>query len=897
MKKRLTIVDGSSYLYRAQYAMSRLSGPQGQPTGAIYGVVNMLRALENSYPADYFAVIFDAPGKNFRHDIYTEYKANRPPTPPEIKEQFGTLRAIIEALGYPIIQQAGVEADDVIGTLARQAAEQQLSVLISTGDKDLAQLVNDDICLLDTMKKTAAESLTDSAQAVIDKFGVAPEQIAQYLALAGDTSDGIPGVPGVGPKTAVKWLNTYGDLEGVIANATKITSKAGQSLQEAIPMLATYLDLTTIRCHLELPYKPQELLRREPDEDKLVELYQECGFKKWLTDMGQEVPLAAASDSQPQSAYNIILSEASLKAFADTLRSAKCFAIDLALSDAPYLDTHICGIALATTREDATYIPLHHDHPNAPQQLSLEQCMQHLAPLLQDDKCKKCVHDLKRITHALANHDIDLRGVSDDVMLSSYLYNSIATNHSITRDAAMYLQDETTGYEDIAGKGAKQRPINDLAVKTAGDYMAERAHTALSLQTFFAPHIKKDGLTEVYRDIEMPLVPILNAVERKGVMIDSQALHQQGKELKKQMQALEEQAYQLVGMEFNIGSPKQIQTVLYDEMQLPVLKKTPKGQPSTDEEVLQQLAADHDLPRLILEHRTASKLISTYIDTLPQMVNPGSGRIHTSYHQAVTATGRLSSSNPNLQNIPIRTAEGRKIRQAFIAPEGYCLLAIDYSQIEMRAIAHLSEDETLIQRFAKGDDIHTATAAEVFDCDPEQVDFEHRRIAKAINFGLIYGMSGYGLARQLNISNSDATAYVNKYFERYPKIKDYMDNTRELARAQGYVATIFGRRLYLPEIHSKNPRLRRYSERTAINAPVQGSAADIIKLAMINVDRDLPKGVSIIMQVHDELVFEVPQDIVEETAAYCSDRMSNAVELGVRFTVDAGIGQNWDEAH
>ena len=890
MSGQLLLVDGSSYLHRAYHALSELTGPDGRPTGAIYGVVGMLKSLLATQTPDYFAVVFDPPGKTFRHEIYPEYKAHRPPTPQDLKQQFEVTRRIIEALGYPVLQYKGIEADDVIGTLARRGANKGFGVLISTGDKDLAQLVSDKVRLIDTMKKKGG-ALTDSIDAVKEKFGVRPDQIADYLALAGDASDGIPGVAGVGPKTAAKWLGSWETLAGVMENAAAVKGKAGEALQAAQPMLETYRRLTTIYCDLDLDRDPESLTIEPADVDELRGLYEACGFRSWLADLAAD-DLAPDEAAAPFSACRLILTEASLRQYLEKLGKAGRFALDVAADDG-----RVAGIALAASPGDAVYLPLAHDYPGAPRQLPSEQCVKQLAPLLQDAQCAKCGCDVKRIMHALEDCGVTLRGVEHDSMLASYVHDSVATDHDVNQAAGKYLGLETVTFESIAGKGVKQKPASAIAVKTAGDYWAQRAAVSLQLKDFLLPRLERDKRARVYREIELPLVPVLAAIERKGVLIDGEALARQGEELEQGMHKTQEEAFALAGAEFNISSPKQIQSILYEQAGLPVLKKTPGGQPSTAEEVLQQLAGEFDLPRLILEHRALSKLKLTYTDKLPLMVNPNSGRVHTSYHQAVTATGRLSSSSPNLQNIPVRTPAGRRIRRAFIAADGHRLVAVDYSQIEMRIMAHLSGDAALLEGFAGGDDVHTTTAAEVFECPVGEVNADQRRIAKAINFGLIYGMSAYGLARQLNLSRTEAAKYVKKYFERYPAVRDYMDKMRALAHEQGFVETIFGRRLYLPDLKSRNPALRRYAERTAINAPMQGSAADIIKRAMTDIHHSLPAGASIIMQVHDELVLEVPQDKAAEVAELCREKMNRAAELKLPLATVAGIGDNWDEAH
>ncbi|MCW8927189.1 MAG: DNA polymerase I [Gammaproteobacteria bacterium] len=893
--KTLVLVDGSSYLYRAFHAMPALTNSRGEPTGAAYGVTNMLRRLLKDYDPAHVAVVFDAKGKTFRDEIYPEYKANRPPMPDDLRGQIEPIHAIVRAMGFPLLCVDGVEADDVIGTLAKQAEEQGMKVIVSTGDKDMAQLVNDHVTLVNTMTETEMDP-----DGVVEKFGIPAERIVDYLALIGDTVDNVPGVPKVGPKTAVKWLQQYGSLENIIENADEFKGKVGEYLRESLTQLPLSRELVTIKCDVPMPLKPLELERAEPDTQALRELYSEMEFKNWLAELlGGES--AAEEESEEQEAeYETILDWERFDGWLARLKAAELFAFDTETTSLNYMDAQIVGLSFAVEPHQAAYVPLAHNYPGAPEQLPRDAVLAKLRPLLEDDKALKLGQNLKYDKSVLANHGITLRGIAHDTMLQSYVLDSTATRHDMDSLALKYLNAKTTKYEEVAGKGAKQIGFNEVAIEQAAPYAAEDADITLRLHQVLWPRLQAiEPLSRLYKELEVPLVSVLSKMERNGVLVDQAMLEKQSRELSEKMEAIEKRTFDEAGEPFNIGSPKQIQAILFDKLQLPVLKKTPKGQPSTAEEVLAELALDYPLPRLILDYRSLSKLRSTYTDKLPRMINPHTGRVHTSYHQAVAATGRLSSSEPNLQNIPVRSEEGRRIRQAFIAEPGCRIVAADYSQIELRIMAHLSGDKGLLSAFAAGEDIHRATASEVFGVALEEVSAEQRRSAKAINFGLIYGMSAFGLAKQLGIKREAAQNYVELYFERYPGVRDYMDKTRELAREQGYVETVFGRRLYIPDIKSSNGQRRQYAERTAINAPMQGTAADIIKRAMLSVDGwlgDEPE-VQMVMQVHDELVFEVPEQRVDEVSTKIIELMSGAAELRVPLLVEAGSGANWDEAH
>ena len=897
--KLLVLVDGSSYLYRAFHAMPALTNSKGEPTGAIYGVTNMLRRLLNDYDPAHVAVVFDAKGKTFRDEMYPQYKAHRPPMPEELRSQIEPIHAIVRAMGLPLLCIEGVEADDVIGTLAKQAEAQGMEVLVSTGDKDMAQLVNEHVTLVNTMTETVMDP-----DGVVEKFGIPAERIIDYLALIGDTVDNVPGVPKVGPKTAVKWLEQFGSLDAIMARADEIKGKVGENLRDSLGQLPLSRELVTIKCDVEMAQKPLELERQTPDTGALRELYAELEFKSWLAELlGAEGAVAGEPQEQAigqQAGYETVLDWDSFDAWLEKLLAAELFAFDTETTSLNYMDAAIVGVSFAVEPGAAAYVPVAHNYPGAPQQLPRDEVLARLKPLLEEPRRLKVGQNLKYDMSVLANHGIALRGIAHDTMLESYVLDSTATRHDMDSLALKYLGHKTITFEEVAGKGAKQIGFNEVGLEQAAPYAAEDADITLRLHRTLWPRLEAiPSLATLYRELEVPLLSVLSRMERTGVLVDQAMLEQQSRELAEKMDAIEKQAFAEAGEHFNLGSPKQIQAILFDKLQLPVLKKTPKGQPSTAEEVLAELALDYPLPRLILEHRSMSKLKSTYTDKLPGMINPHSGRVHTSYQQAVAATGRLSSSDPNLQNIPVRTAEGRRIRQAFIAPAGSRIVAADYSQIELRIMAHLSGDAGLLKAFAAGEDIHRATAAEVFEVPLEEVSADQRRSAKAINFGLIYGMSAFGLARQLGIDRGAAQNYVDLYFARYPGVKAYMDQTREQAREQGYVETVFGRRLYIPDIKSSNAQRRQYAERTAINAPMQGTAADIIKRAMLAVDAWLQQesDIRMIMQVHDELVFEVPQEKVAAASERIIGLMGAAAELRVPLLVEAGNGANWDEAH
>ena len=900
----LLLVDGSSYLYRAFHVpnLQQLTNSRGEPTGAVYGVTNMLRSLIREYQPELMAVVFDARGKTFRHEMYSEYKANRPSMPEELAAQVEPLHQLVRAMGLPLLQVPDVEADDVIGTLASEAARQGLETVISTGDKDMAQLVNDHVTLVNTMSRT----MLDSA-GVEEKFGVTPAQIIDFLALTGDSSDNIPGVPKVGPKTAAKWLATHGSLDDIMAHAADIKGKVGESLREHLGMLPLSRQLTTIRCDVELDTVPQALQVKPADVEKLRALYTDLDFTRLLQDLDS----AAANDGEfandrPSQVagpdYDTVLTQTQLDAWLARLQQAGLFAFDTETTSLDYKAARIVGVSFAVAASEAAYVPLAHDYPGAPDQLDRAAVLAQLQPLLENSELLKIGHHIKYDRNVLANHGIILDGLGYDSMLESYVLDSTAVRHDMDSVALKYLGHTNIKFTDVAGKGAKQLTFNEVPVETAAPYAAEDADITWQLHAAMWPQLTAiPALQRIFTDIEMPLVTVLSDMEQTGVVVDTAMLAQQSGELAQRIADIEQEAHREAGQPFNLGSPKQIQQLLYDKLQLPVLAKTPKGAPSTAESVLQELALDYPLPRLILEHRSLSKLKSTYTDKLPQQVCVDTGRVHTSYHQAVAATGRLSSSDPNLQNIPVRTEEGRRIRQAFIAPPGKLLLAADYSQIELRIMAHLSADKGLLQAFSEGQDVHRATAAEVFGVQPEEVSNDQRRSAKAINFGLIYGMSAFGLAKQLGIARGAAQEYIDIYFARYPGVQAYMEATREQARQQGYVETVFGRRLYLPDINARNGQLRAAAERTAINAPMQGTAADIIKRAMIDMHHwlvsDNGLDINMIMQVHDELVFEVAAADVEAAKTPITGHMCGAVSLKVPLLVDIGVGANWDEAH
>ncbi len=908
MTSPLILVDGSSFLYRAFHAVPPLTNSKGEPTNAILGVSNMLRKLLNEYNPTFMAVVFDSSGKTFRHELSADYKANRISMPDDLKSQVKPLHALIRAMGIPLISASGVEADDVLGVLACYGEREGYDVIIATGDKDMAQLVNDKITLEDTMSKTKL-----NPEGVFEKFGVHPNQIADYLALVGDSSDNIAGVPKVGAKTAAKWLSEYETLDNLVINADKITGKVGENLREHLPKLELAKKLTVIRCDLDLPYNMADLKRRPIHDEQLREFLSELGFLSWLNSLNKNSPhidtkpfltnveIPEATENTSTAHYDTILTMSQLDAWLSRLEKSALIAFDTETTSLDYMKAEIVGLSFAVQTGEAAYLPLAHNYPNVPQQLNRELVLEKLRPLLESPTVLKVGQNLKYDYHVLANHGVMLRGIAHDTMLASYVLDSTG-KHNLDFLAQKHLNLKTIRFEDVAGKkGVKQLNFSEVEIDAAARYAAEDADVCVRLHHALQAKLQAEpNLLALYNELEMPLSSVLARIERNGVLIDDDLLVAQSFELEQQIMSLEQKAHNLAGHSFNLGSPKQIQTILYEQLNLPVLKRTPKGQPSTDESVLQELAEDYELPKLLIEHRSLSKLKSTYIDKLPQQINVKTGRVHTSYNQVVTVTGRLSSSDPNLQNIPIRSAEGRKIRQAFIAPKGYKIVAADYSQIELRIMAHLANDDGLITAFQNGEDIHRATASEVFKVPLDEVTNELRRNAKAINFGLIYGMSAFGLAKQLDISRTDAQSYIKLYFERYPNVKKYMNETKILAKEQGFVETLFGRRLYLPEINSKNAILRQYAERTAINAPMQGTAADIIKRAMISVDNWLETenvDAKMIMQVHDELVFEVKTEQIDSAIEIIRTLMNSAADLTVPLIVDVGVGDNWDEAH
>ena len=916
----LILVDGSSYLYRAYHALPPLTNSKGKPTGAVKGVINMMRRLQKDYPQSTVVVVFDAKGKTFRDEIYSDYKAHRPPMPDDLREQIAPIHEIIQAMGLPMLIVDGVEADDVIGTLAVQATAAEQPVIISTGDKDIAQLENEHITLINTMNNT-----TMDRAGVIEKFGISPELIIDYLALLGDKSDNIPGVPGVGEKTALGLLQGIGGLDDIYTRLDEVAGLGFRGAKTMSPKLAenkelAYLSykLATIKTDVEMPVHLSELKNGEPDHSALLSLFQDMEFKSWIeeaqTNNNQQSAPAANSESKLDDLveaaadapaivknYQLVLTESELTAWIEKINHADLVAVDTETTSLDYMRAQLVGISLSTAPGEAAYIPFAHDYMGAPEQLKPEFVLDSLKPYLEDPALKKVGQNLKYDMSVLAQHGITLRGIAFDTMLESYVLDSVASRHDMDSLAFNYLNEETIKFADVAGKGAAQITFNQVPLEQAAPYAAEDADITLRLHQVLWPKVAGEAaLKKVFEEIELPLVPVLSRIERTGALVDDTLLFQQSQELSERLAELETQAWDLAGQQFNLASPKQLGEILFEKLQIPVLKKTAKGAPSTKEEVLQELALDYPLPKVLLEHRGLAKLKSTYTDKLPTMINPVTGRIHTSYHQAGTATGRLSSSDPNLQNIPVRTAEGRRVRQAFIAAPGSKLVAADYSQIELRIMAHLSQDPSLLAAFSAGQDIHRATAAEVFGVETNAVTSDQRRSAKAINFGLIYGMSAFGLARQLGIGRKQAAEYIELYFTRYPGVQNYMNNIRYSAAEKGYVETFFGRRLYLPEINSRNGMRRQAAERTAINAPMQGTAADIIKLAMISVQSWLESSAlnsKIIMQVHDELVLEVPESELDVIKQGLCERMENAAELLVPLVVDVGVGNNWDEAH
>ncbi|MEE8388566.1 MAG: DNA polymerase I [Acidiferrobacterales bacterium] len=891
----LILVDGSSYLYRAFHAMRQadLSNSSGEPTGAVYGVTNMLRKLLTDYDPQYIAVVFDAKGKTFRNDLYPQYKANRPPMPEDLRPQVAWVHKVVEAMGLNLLVVEGVEADDVIGTLATQAADEGRQVTISSGDKDLMQLVNQRVNMVDTMKDVIYDH-----DGVVAKFGVPPDRMIDYLTLVGDTSDNIPGVPGVGPKTAVKWLQQFGALDDIIAHAEKIKGKVGENLRNSLDQIPLSRALVTIKRDVKLKQKPKDLARRPLDEQTLRDLFAHLEFRPWLDELGG---VNANKLNEASAKYSAVLTEIDLDSWIARLKKSELFAFDTETTSLSAIDAEIVGVSFTDKVGDGAYVPVAHDYAGVPDQLDRDYVLNKLKPLLEDPQQFKVGQNLKYDAEVLANYGIDLKGIQYDTMLESYVLDSTASRHDMDSLALKYLGHKNIKFEDVAGKGKSQITFNEVPLEQATPYAAEDADITLRLHEELWPRLQKTpALVKLFNEIELPLIDVLKRMEYTGVRIDADMLRKQSQELANRMLEIEQEAHDTGGQPFNLASPKQIQEVLYDKLELPVLKKTPKGAPSTAEEVLQELALDYPLPALILEWRGLSKLKSTYTDKLPVMISTKTGRVHTSYHQAVAATGRLSSSDPNLQNIPVRSKEGRRIRQAFLPEKGSIMLSADYSQIELRIMAHLSGDDSLCKAFASGADIHSATAAEVFGAKLEDVTKDQRRHAKAINFGLIYGMSAFGLARQLKIERHAAQEYIDLYFSRYPGVKEYMETTRAAAHDNGYVETLFGRRLYLPDINASNHNRRQYAERTAINAPMQGTAADLIKLAMIAVDNWIQMqapDIKMIMQVHDELVFEIPENLLNEAENKIRELMTAVTDLAVPLVVDVGSGNNWDEAH
>ena len=938
MTKTLLLVDGSSYLYRAFHAMPDLRNSKNEPTGAIQGVLNMLRRLHKDYPAEYSACVFDAKGKTFRDDIYPQYKANRQAMPDDLRVQIEPLFTTIRAMGWPLIIEEGVEADDVIGALAKQAESQGIKTIISTGDKDISQLVNEKITVVNTMRDAfrKTDDVLDIA-GVTAKFGVPPERMIDYLVLVGDTSDNVPGVEKVGPKTAVKWLQEYGSLANIVANADNIKGVVGENLRKALPWLPTARELITIRCDIGIREHFDELIQQAPDKTKLAELFDHFEFRGWKRELenmpdarseqnnpltteaqrhrenpnailSQEFTLAKNPDAVSTThytpittrAYETILTNAQLDTWLAKLSAAQLICFDTETTSLDPMSAKIVGVSFSVNAGEAAYIPLTHDYFDAPEQLKLDETLGKLKPLLENPNLKKIGQNLKYDMHVLANHGIVLRGIAHDTLLQSYVLES-HKGHGMDELSERHLGITPISFEQVAGKGAKQVGFNQVTVETASEYAAEDADITLQLHQALHPQVVSDEkLNFIYSQIEMPSMEILFTIERNGVLIDNNMLNRQSNEIGMKLMTLEKQAHELAGQPFNLGSPKQLQEILFGKLGIKPTKKTPSGAPSTDEDVLQELALDYPLPKVLLEYRGLAKLKSTYTDKLPKMINPKTGRVHTSYNQAVAITGRLASSDPNLQNIPVRSLEGRRIREAFIAPQGSHIVSADYSQIELRIMAHLSQDAGMLQAFANNEDIHRATAAEIFGVEKTAVDNEQRRYAKVINFGLIYGMSAFGLAQNLNIERSAAARYIERYFARYPGVKTYMENTRALAKQQGYVETYFGRRLWVPEINSANVQRRNGAERAAINAPMQGTAADLIKLAMIAVQNWLvSEGLQskLIMQVHDELVLEVPDSELELVKQKLPILMQNIAKLDVPLLAEVGVGSNWEGAH
>ncbi|OEF95042.1 DNA polymerase I [Vibrio splendidus] len=924
----LILIDGSSYLYRAFHAYPGTMSNGDIPTNAVYGVVNMLRSMMRQFASDRIAVIFDAKGKTFRDDMYPEYKANRPPMPDDLRCQIEPLHNVIRAMGLPLISIPGVEADDVIGTLASQASAMGMPVLISTGDKDMAQLVDDNVTLINTMTNVVMDR-----EGVIEKFGIPPELIIDYLALMGDKVDNIPGVPGVGDKTATALLQGIGSIEKLYQNLDDIAALGFRGSKTMAKKLIDNKDnaemsyeLATIKLDVELEETPESLVKAQPNTDELIKLYGQLVFKSWLNELLEggsgvveadeksgavrsntasttsTVEMNTSAVTIDRSNYETILDEASFNVWLEKLKAAEVFAFDTETDNLDYMMANLVGLSFATEEGVAAYVPVAHDYLDAPQQLDRDWVLEQLKPILEDDAQAKVGQNLKYDMSVLARYGIEMKGIKHDTMLASYVFNSVGGKHDMDSLALRFLQHSCISFEQIAGKGKKQLTFNQIELGEASPYAAEDADVTLRLHNRLMENIEQDEkLKAIYEEIEVPLIPVMSRIERTGVFIDDMLLGAQSQEIAVRLDELEQKAYEIAEQEFNMNSPKQLQAILFEKMGLPVIKKTPSGAPSTNEEVLQELALDYPLPKLIIEYRGLAKLKSTYTDKLPKMINAETGRVHTSYHQAVTATGRLSSTDPNLQNIPIRNEEGRRIRQAFVAQHGWKILAVDYSQIELRIMAHLSGDKALLEAFQQGKDIHAATAAEIIGVDIESVTTEQRRRAKAVNFGLIYGMSAFGLAKQLGIPRGEAQHYMDTYFERYPGVMQYMEDTRSAASEQGFVETIYGRRLHLPEIQSRNGMRRKAAERAAINAPMQGTAADIIKKAMLLVDEWIQAEgdgrVKLLMQVHDELVFEVEESSLAEIESKVQELMESAAELEVPLVAEAGHGDNWDQAH
>ncbi|MBD5770751.1 DNA polymerase I [Marinomonas colpomeniae] len=911
----MVLVDGSSYLYRAFHAIPPMSTSDGHPTNATRGVISMIRSLIKTYPDSPMVIIFDAKGKTFRDEIYSEYKAQRPPMPDDLRPQIEPIHRMVEGMGLPLVIIDGVEADDVIGTIAKQVGEAGREVVVSTGDKDMAQLVTDKVTLVNTMNNTVMD-----IQGVTDKFGIPPELIIDYLALMGDKVDNIPGVPGVGEKTAVALLQGLGSIKEIYEHLDDIAALGfrgsktmKQKMEDNKEMAELSYTLATIKCDVELPFNSLELENGEVNKDVLREWFTKLEFKTWLSDLDKEPSVETASDtvgndgqvdapvaSNIEVNYKTVFDKDAFNAWLEKIQNAELTAFDTETTSLNYMAAELVGVSFSVEAGIGAYVPFAHDYEGAPEQLDRDWVLEQLKPWLEDDSKAKVGQHLKYDANVLNNYDITLRGIAYDTMLESYVYNSVSSRHDMDTLAKKFLGHTCVSFEELAGKGKKQKTFNEIDLGQAAFYAAEDADITLRLHQTIWPLVEKTPeLVSIFKDIECPLIPVLAKMEQTGALIDPELLHIQSSEIGAKLQELEIKAHEEAGESFNLSSPKQLQVILFEKQGLPVIKKTPKGQPSTAEPILQELAQEFELPRLIMEHRSLSKLKSTYTDKLPEMIQK-TGRIHTSYHQAITATGRLSSTDPNLQNIPIRTAEGRRIRQAFIAPTGYKMLAADYSQVELRIMAHLSQDKGLLDAFTKDADVHKATAAEVFEVTLDEVTTEQRRRAKAINFGLIYGMSAFGLAKQLDISRPEAAKYIKRYFERYPGVQQYMENTREGAKEKGYVETIYGRRLYLPDIKASNAMMRQAAERTAINAPMQGSAADIIKRAMIKMHDWLQStdlDVKMIMQVHDELIFEIAEKDLEAAQAKIVDIMENSSKIDVPLLVEAGVGMNWDEAH